>query len=328
MINVQELVIYPLSTCNLRCKHCYVPDGKKYVLTKKNISWIHDMFNEKKTIIMGGEPLLYEHLEYILKTFKNVTISTNGVLIKKNLNLLKKHKDNVTIQLSIEAGEKETNGIRGYETDIDVWNTVMESASLLEENNVSFYFRCSYHSDNLKQIKKYVFPLSEQFNAGVMFLPRIDKIPLDVNSNLTFFRDVLHQENCAVAQPHFFQFIGKHGRCKAGDERINIFYDKRITPCNLDLDYTLGRIGDEETVIRNNIKTFLDNFKVSPFECSSCKHSSECKGSCYISKSYLSCPLKHNFNIENLIQHENLNKQRTIQETNILTDYVKHLGIC
>lgn len=328
MINIQELVIYPLNKCNLRCKHCYVPNEKNVILTKDELTWIKKIFNMKKTIVMGGEPLLYENLDFIFKNFKNVTISTNGILIPKNMELLNQFKDNVTIQLSIEAGEKETNQIRGYNTNIDVWNSVMESASLLEENNISFYFRCSYHHDNLQNIKKQVFPLTDQFNAGIMFLPRIDKPPLDMNTTVLFFKQILNQKDCAIAQPHFFQFIGKHGRCKAGSERINVFYDKRLTPCNLDLDYTLGKIGDTEKTIQENITIFLENFKVPPFECTSCKNKDECKGSCYIAKSYLGCPLKREFNIKNLIQHEQMNKEKTMQETELLTEYVKQLGIC
>ena len=324
MINVKELVIYPLNDCNLRCKHCYNKLDKQHELSFNNIKWIKQTFNPKKTIIMGGEPLMYKELEYILHMFPNVTLSTNTVFVKDKLEMLQNYREKLTIQISIEGGEKETNDIRGE----DMWMVCMYMAKLLKKNNINFYFRASYHHDNLNDIIKEVLPLSKQFDTGVMLFPRVDLVPLDENETLWFFQEVIKHKNCAVAQPHFFQFIGKKGRCAAGDERINIYFDKRITPCNLDIDYTLGNIGDKEKTIANNMKMFVENFKVPPNECSGCPQNTVCKGSCYISKSYIGCPLRYNVGINDVIMKNNLDEKQVKQEMNLLSRFVSKLGIC
>jgi len=286
------------------------------------------VFAPKKTIIMGGEPLLYKNLEYILDVFPNITISTNSLKIKDNIELLKKYRHKLTIQISIEGGREETNRIRGFGTKIDVWSECIKSAKILQKHNISFYFRCSYHRGNIEQIKKEVFKEAEFFDVGLMLLPRVDLPPLNSNEQTMFFREVIQHKKCAVAQPHFFQFIGKKGRCGAGDERINVFFDKRITPCNFDLDYTIGRIGDEEKKIKENMDLFVENFKIPPFECSGCYRNSICKGSCYVAKSYIGCPLRRNIELDNIIVYDKLDKNQMKKDMNVLTKYVKNLGIC
>lgn len=324
MIDVNELVIYPLNDCNLSCIHCYNKLDKQHELSFEEIKWIKQTFNPKKTIVMGGEPLMYKELEYILHSFPNVTISTNTVFVKDKLKMLQEYRDKVTIQTSIEGGEAETNDIRGD----DMWMICMYMAKLMKKNSINFYFRASYHHDNLKNIVEEVLPLAEKFDTGVMLLPRIDLPPLSEKEQVWLFQEVIKHKNCAVAQPHFFQFIGERGRCKAGDERINIYFDKRITPCNMDLEYTLGHIGDDEKTIVGNMKMFVENFKVPPNECNGCSRSDVCHGSCYVSKSYMGCPLRYNFGIDDVIMKGNLDEKQVKQNMNLLTNYVKKLGIC
>jgi radical SAM protein with 4Fe4S-binding SPASM domain len=326
MIKIHELVIYPLSKCNLRCEHCYVDNAKQYELSSEDLLWIKDNFETRKVIIMGGEPLLYGLLEEILNLFDNVTISTNSLLVPKKINVLKEYRDKITMQISIEGGKEETNAIRGN-NKIDVWSECMTSARLLKDNLVKFYFRCSYHSGNLRNIYDEVFGLKKKFGVDLMFLPRVDEPPLGYDEQIEFFKEVLSHK-CIVFQPHFFRFIGKNGRCKAGNERLNVYFDKRITPCNLELDYTIGHIYDDPVKIKNNMKIFVENFKELPFQCTTCKHADGCGGSCYIAKSYLHCPLRDDFTIKEMIIHEKLDSQKTFDNVNRLTEDARNLGVC
>jgi len=343
MIPVKELVIYPLSQCNLDCSHCY-RSKEENELSIDDLKWISQTFSPKKTIIMGGEPFLYDNLKYVFDIFPNITISTNATLIKKNIKLLKKYRKKIVIQVSLEGGKKETNEVRGD----NIWDTCMRSVELLKENNVRCYFRCSYHRDNLEQIKEEVFKEASFYKIGLMLLPRIDLPSLSASEQTDFFKTILDHDTevlkdindvdmdslmskyalIAVAQPHFFQFIGKKGRCGAGDERISIYFDKRVTPCNFDLDYTLGRVGDKEEKIKDNMSIFVENFKIPPIECAGCPNSDICKGSCYISKSYLGCPLRYNLDLGNLIMHDRLDEVEVRNDMNLLIKYVRNLGIC
>ncbi len=313
-------MIYLLNECNLRCKHCFISREKKQFLTLKDLDWIRTTFKAKKTILLGGEPLLYEYFSTVLKMFPNIQISTNGLLIEQKLQLLKKY--NVVSQISLEGGKKETDFIRGA----GVWDKVMENAKLLRKHKLRFYFRVSYHFDNLKMLDE-VFDAAEEVEAKVVLFPRIDLPPLPAKLQEELFEYALNK-NSVVAQPHFFRYCGKEGRCGAGSERLNIFYDKRITPCNLDLDYTLGRIGDDEENIKRNIKIYLEEYKVPPVECTGCDHSSSCRGSCYIARSYLGCPLRLNHSLEDYIVRNELDSEKIHRQVDVNTDFIKSVIVC
>lgn len=319
-LELKELVIYLSNECNLRCKHCFVNQRETQSLTLDDLEWVRKTFKPKKTILLGGEPLLYEHLETVFKMFPNIQISTNGLLIEKNLRLLRKY--NVVSQLSIEGGEKETDSIRG----LGVWDKVMESAKLLQRYKLEFYFRVGYHFGNLKMLDE-VFDTAKKFKARVVLFPRIDLPPLSTQLQEELFEYALNM-NSVVAQPHFFRYCGKEGRCGAGSERLNIFYDKRITPCNLDLDYTIGRIGDDEESIKRNIKIYLEEYKVPPVECTGCKYSSSCRGSCYVARSYLGCPLRLNHSLEDYIVTNRLDAEKVHKQVDVNTDFIKSVIVC
>lgn len=77
--------------CNLRCQWC---DTTKGIEDKKSISWnmIHVQimaFNSTHIVITGGEPMLCENIDFLIKMLKNegyhVTVETNGTIFKKTL---------------------------------------------------------------------------------------------------------------------------------------------------------------------------------------------------------------------------------------------------
>jgi len=321
-MRIKELIIYPSNICNLKCKMCYIHQEDPQSLNSDDLQWIRDTFEPKKTIILGGEPLMYDKLEDIFKLFPDTSmqISTNATLVKKNIDLLDKY--NVSSQLSVEGGQKETDYLRAE----GIWDTVMDSAKLMNEHNLKHYIRVSYHLNNLNHMEE-VFDAAEKVDSQVILFPRVDLPPISTTLQRELFDMALDRKGI-VAQPNFLQYIGKKGRCGAGSERLNVFYDKRITPCNLDLDYTLGRIGDSVDRIKRNIKNYLENFKITPVECVGCKHADVCKGSCYVAKSYLGCPLRYNIDYGNYIERKNLNAEKIQNQVNTATDFIKSVIVC
>ena len=328
MSEAKELIVYLTSQCNKRCEHFYISLDRRtnnpLLLSLDDLGWIYDNIKAKKVIFLGGEPLLYPHLEEALRLFSDslITISTNSTLVRKNIKLLKKANIEA-IQLSIEGGEEETNYLRGK----NMWNTVLDTAKFLKKNNLNPYLRASFWLGNYTNLKE-VFDAGESLDIPVALFPRVDKPPLPPNLTRDLFEVCLSKKNCIVAMPNFFQYLGKKGRCGAGEERINVFYDKRITPCNMDLDYTLGRIGDDTDSIKENMEIFVKNFKTIPVECAGCKNASVCKGSCYVARAWLGCPLRYNVNVDSFIQHYNLNKEKVYEKAEILTDFMRRVLVC
>ena len=328
MLEIKELIIYLTSKCNKSCKHCYLSDAERTTnpkeLTPDDLKWIEENIRPKKVILMGGEPTLYKHFLLALEIFSDrmVTVATNGTIIDKFIPVLRKF-DVEGIQLSVEGGRKETDELRGEGT----WDMVLKKAKMLKKKGLNPYLRASFWSGNYKNLTE-VMDAGEEIGIPVVFFPRIDKPPLPPGLTRDLFDKALSRKNCIIAMPNFFQYIGKKGRCGAGEERICVFYDKRITPCNLDLDYTLGRIGDDVESIKTNMKVFVENFKTIPAECIGCKNASVCKGSCYVAKAWLGCPLRYNVSVENYIVNYRLDREKVYEKAEMLTDFMRRVLVC
>ena len=130
--------------CNLNCKHCSTkcsPKGKE-ILSKekiKNIIANLKQLKPKIVIFTGGEPLIRDDLEEILKFAKEnlkeskFSLSTNATLIDdKNLPTIKNYFD--YIDISIDGIDEEScSKVRGR----GVFSKVMESIKLLKKNEVN-----------------------------------------------------------------------------------------------------------------------------------------------------------------------------------------------
>ena len=90
-INVSDI-------CNFSCSYCINPSSKirrKRILSKKILAeFIEDISKQKKDFyqfnIAGGEPLLYPHIEFLIKQIqtsikgrRKIALATNGSLLLK-----------------------------------------------------------------------------------------------------------------------------------------------------------------------------------------------------------------------------------------------------
>ena len=95
--NVLYVEIYPLYICNYKCFFCYIKNdykNKKHpMMTRKNINDVLDSIEKSRykvnLIVLGGEPLLYPYLSYMVEKLTNldnvlkIEIYTNGSKIIK-----------------------------------------------------------------------------------------------------------------------------------------------------------------------------------------------------------------------------------------------------
>jgi len=315
MLKKDELTIYLTSKCQLSCKHCYRPDGEKELMPD-DLFWILDKIKNKRTTFLGGEPLLYPHIKDCIEAFPKTIISTNSLLVENNIDKIKGVEG---IQLSVEGGRQETEFLRGK----DVWETAISAAQLLEKEGIQFYLRTSFWLGNLGFL--------EEFNTlgyPLVLMPRLDKPPLPEGATKGLFEEVLRHDNWILALPNFMQYLGKRGRCKAGSERLNVLYDGKITPCNFDLDYTIGRIGDDINRVERNIDIYLDVHKQIPTECLGCKNVEVCRGSCYMVKAYAGCPLRYNFSISDFMGRYKIGDKEMKEHTARLTGFMRRMLVC
>lgn len=85
-IIVRDLVIYINSSCNLRCKHCYVGNSLLDRSVRLNLESAKNLIDEMSPLdrmtILGGEPFLYKNINEVIarsirKEIKQRRITTN-----------------------------------------------------------------------------------------------------------------------------------------------------------------------------------------------------------------------------------------------------------
>ena len=295
-------------------------------LTLDNLRWIKNTFDIKNVNLLGGEPFLYPFLEDAVRLFKKVTITTNGLFLASDspqvdrwIELFKKRttigedgeeKKTLSIQLSIEGNQIETDTVRGQ----GVWDKVITTAKLLKKNDISCYFRCGYHEGNLSTIPWLIDNLAHPLDIPLVLFPQIGTSPLAADQQVWLFNLILekntkYKSHNLIGQPHFMQWLGEKGRCEAGSERLSITYAGDIIPCHFDFNYVLGSIGNSLDVINKNREMFLSAAKRIQPSCEFCNRAEICRSSCYMSNSHAGCPLKKQFTKEVYMDMHNTNTE-------------------
>jgi len=110
-INPIDLVLYINSTCNLRCKHCYIGDDLLNRSEAYDTNDINRFLNEfqrlDRVTILGGEPLLHPGINSIIDNIAQNNVGE--VRVTTNLNLLnvfdyKRHSaKNLVVCVSIDG---------------------------------------------------------------------------------------------------------------------------------------------------------------------------------------------------------------------------------
>ena len=106
---LKSLQIHPSRLCNLSCLHCYSSSSPKE-RGALDIALLSNALNDaadegfNHVSISGGEPLLYQSLEELLKNAKDAeystAITTNGMLLdKRSLEMLKGIADLIAVSL-------------------------------------------------------------------------------------------------------------------------------------------------------------------------------------------------------------------------------------
>ncbi len=126
-----DLLVYPTSRCNLRCRHCYfaptfddTPGNRTGEISYEQICRaIDDMlpFGLRMCKLSGGEPFLRDDLMdicyYVDSRGVRVNIETNGTLVKRHhADTLAQLRSHTHVSVSIDGAKAETHeSLRGIE---------------------------------------------------------------------------------------------------------------------------------------------------------------------------------------------------------------------
>lgn len=227
---------------------------------------------------------------------------------------------------SLEGRAKYNDYIRGK----GVYEKVIEAGILAKQEGLKCYFRMGYCENNLRDVDWLLKNVSAKHGIPLVLLPRLDQPPMSIDKQIYLFDLITSAGNDSlVDMPHFFQYLGKRGRCLAGSERLNFNYDRAITPCQFDWNYTIGRIEQPREVINKAREMYIKNCKFIKRECINCSRADICKGGCRMTNAHLGCPLKADFNINSYIEmHGNTDVGSLVDKINRLVSLVKDAEIC
>ena len=149
---IPSLVLNVTNKCNMQCRYC-PPYGENLCKGKGEIDVSASKIliklakqNRFKTVrLTGGEPLLFpQQLQILLEecgsSFERLVLNTNGVLLHKHFDLLRKYKKNIVLKISFDSlnSEEFKNLTQSTEFDkvLDNINSAISLGFRVEINTV------------------------------------------------------------------------------------------------------------------------------------------------------------------------------------------------
>jgi len=268
----KKIYIEITNICNLKCKFCPETNRAKEIMSVEKFEEIVRKIHKHTQLVclhIKGEPFLHNQLKEILNILEKynlkANITTNGTLIKENLEIIKNSKAVRQINFSIHSIMQNENINKQYLQDI------FESVEKLENVIIS------YRLWNLKTIKEndvnnqIIQELEKQYDIQNLKQKLTEKDFYKIKDNIFINQDIeftwpnLNGPN-----------IIENGKCLALKEQIGILVDGTVVPCCLDNngDIPLGNIFDEtleEILQKEKSIAIKKNFENKMITCQLCK---------------------------------------------------------
>lgn len=247
---MKKIYVEITNSCNLNCDFCLNTNREKAFMKLNEFETVLEKIKDYTNLIclhVKGEPLLHPQLEEILwiidKYNLKTNITTNAILLNKNLEIICKYKSVRQLNLSLHSILENKNvNIDKYLEDIyncvesikqtgiivsyRLWN--LENILDNDANNIIIDFLSKkYNIQNLKQ-------LLEQ-NEWIKLEDKIF-----INQDTKFIWPNLNSE-----------IINEKGRCLALKDQIAILVNGDVVPCCID--------SEGELVLGNIFKQDLDD---------------------------------------------------------------------
>lgn len=166
------VVICITNRCNLRCKYCYAEYyDRNYseFTTKQLLDLIDELVSmgTKYISLNGGEALLRRDIDVIVDKIKEKNIlchlSTNGLFIKNNIDIIKKID---SLAISIDGDREGNDANRGSGTH----DKIMESIVYLHKHNIKFHTHTVLTKNNKNAVNE-ILTLAQKYNFLAQFSP-------------------------------------------------------------------------------------------------------------------------------------------------------------
>ena len=237
MKKFQKIYVEITNVCNLKCSFC--PDSKRikeFITVNKFEYLIKEIcnFTNLITLHVKGEPLMHPHLKELLDICEQynikVNITTNGTLLRKNLEILSSSSSIRQINISLHSISKnENNNFYNFENYLD--DVFFSTKYLLDNTNIII----SYRLWNLKDLKlneenKLILNKLENFFNVTNLFDRAKNEPFVKLSNNAFLNQDIEFTWPDINVP----IISNNGTCQGLRKQVAILVDGTVVPCCLD----------------------------------------------------------------------------------------------
>lgn len=266
---LQTLFIEINSTCNLNCRHCYIPEQLKqsvlpFTEIEKIVNLVSSEFGNSVGIaITGGEPLLHPDFNKIVNILEkksfNWSLATNGLLLtSKDIDLL--IKNNCTaITISLDGNEK-THEIQRKKKGV-FKKVIGVIEMLIEKRFPLIYITATIHDDNIDSLND-IYKLMAKYNDKLrwrinplLYCDNVEKNNLKISKD-TYIKicefskkvkndlgqNIIIGEKNPLSIKHTEYLYSEFDSCFAGISTFGVLANGDIVNCMVCREKVLGNI--------------------------------------------------------------------------------------
>lgn len=263
-----KIYIEITNNCNLNCSFCSIDTLPKKEMTSDEFKIVIEKIkNYTKSIYLHvkGEPLLHKDLDEILTICDDnnivVNITTNGTLLDRRLEVLKKHRIN-KINVSLHSENR----------DKDYFEKVFASCDILLPKITIIYRIWTLSTLDLDKVSTIIVDkIKKHYNLSKEDLERIKK-----EKNIKIGNRLYIDKDYEFSWPTISNSKNNIGTCLGTRTHIAILSNGDVVPCCLDSNgiIKLGNIFEEEMDDIINSKLFIsinEGFRKQKIICDLCK---------------------------------------------------------
>lgn len=274
----QKVYIEITNKCNLNCKFCPKTIRKIQNMSPENFEYILKQVKEYTDLIylhVKGEPLIHKNIQEIFsicdKYSMMVNLTTNGTLLKKNIDILTNAKSLRQINISIHSIAQNN---KNKDETIEYINDIFECVDKLKQNTI-----ISYRLWNVKNIQKnehnklVLDMLQDKYNMDNLYSIAKENNYIKLDNNIFLNQDIEFKwPNINDTE------ISTKGACLGLKNQIAILVNGDVVPCCLDenANILLGNIFEQDlkqiidSEKSKNIITGFNNNKLEEKLCRTC----------------------------------------------------------
>lgn len=268
MKRFKRIYIEITNICNLKCKFCETTNRKQEYMKLEDIERVFAEIKEYTDFIylhVKGEPLLHPKLKEILNSANannlQVIITTNGTLLKNNVEILSNSKAIRQINISLHSIEQNPD----LKIDKKIYfKELFDSVEKITQKNNCYISYRLWNLDNISEYEKDIEILNylkEYYDISELFKLLKDNNFLKIGDKKYINLDTIYEWPGLEKET-----LSTKGKCYGLINQIAILVDGTVVPCCMDQngDIKLGNIFEEELskILNSNLsKKIEEGFK-------------------------------------------------------------------